>query len=313
MRRKLLHIVLPALAVVTVLMGSFGGAARADGLAIPGKARINIVDLQTIRLERTIDLKGNGVPVLASHPSAPIVASVIPGGGLTFWNTPSFTQASQISDPLFDDVSALAFSPQGDRLFMLSPSLRAVLAFGLQTSKVESIYPIPGGNAIGLDAKDKGLIVRQQDGLTILEPSTGVLLGQWRLNALVNGAMLSSDRLTLAVSSESGLLCFNPATGARLAGLGGEGGYGTLYAPTPSGFFAFCLTSHTLESWLGSGKIAWTALLAKGDHELFASKDGSWLYALGRESRMLSVFETVGGRKLGVLPLAEVLGPSVRF
>lgn len=285
----------------------------ADGLAVPAKARIELIDLKTVRLTRTVDLKGQGIPILAAHPLSPIMACVQPSAGLIFWNTPSFAQASQAKDPLFDDVTAIVFSQEGDRLFLLHASLRAILVFDLKSSTITGTWAIPGGAPQTLDVSGQTLVIGQKDGLTLLEASNGLLLGQWRLESPPTGSLLTDGQLTFALKGQPGLLRYQAQSGQRLTPPIGDGTYGSLLSITSHGTLAMNLLNSHLELRSNQDQLIWSTPVSSGDQDLYQSSDGLWVYALGRESRSLSVIEVATGRELGRLPLAEVGGKAAFY
>ena len=301
-----------------VLSGCFLlGAATivgADGLAVPVKGAIQVVDLKTVRAGRTVSLKGDDIPVLAVHPEATVMATVSPSGGLVFWNLPSFTEASRAEDPLFESVVDMRFSSQGDRVFLLSRDLKAVLVYSLSTSAVESVYPVPGGEPVGLLVGEKALWVEQKEGGALLDLASGDLLTQWRFGARPGGAMFSEDAPVLSVPSTGGVWSFDSSTAAPKARLSGEGSYGTLLPGLSKGsFLAHRVDTGVVEFWTGPKALKWKAPLAPGEHDFVLSPDGQWVYALNRETKMLTVLEGASGRELGKLPVPNLAGRPVFF
>ena len=307
LRQILLRLTLVGIIGLTCL-----SSAQADGLALPAPGKIEVLDLGQIRVTRSIELKGRGAPLLAGHPSGTVLASLL-GDRLTFWNLPGFSEASSGSDALFQDVVAMGFSAKGDRLFLLSRSLKSVLAYSLASTKVESVYPLPGGEPIGLEVGESGLLIRQKDGLTLLEPASGALLAQYRLGSSVAGVFLGSKTMTVAVEGRSGLLRFASASAEPLAAVGGSGTYGSLRSNGGDGFLAVALSGQTLESWSGAGKLAWATPISSGGHSLHLTPDKKLVLAVGSASKMVSVVEAATGRELGKLPVPGLAGDGVFY
>ncbi len=295
-----------------VLCMSAALPANSEGLAIPGPGKIELLDLEQIRVVRSVELKGRGTPVLASHSGGVVVASVL-GERLTFWNLPGFSEASSDTNPLFTSVVAMEFSPKGDRLFLLSTSLKSVLVYSLQTSKVESVYPVPGKEPIGLQVSNDVLLVLQKDGLTTLDTASGALLGQYRLGGTVAGVLYTSNAMTLAVEGRSGLTRLKPATAESLPQVGGSSSYGQLLARQGGAFLAVSTSGQTLESWSAPGKLTWTTHLSQGPHDLFVTKDQKLILAVGGKSRMVSVIDAGTGRELGKLPVEAMGGRAALY
>ncbi len=286
----------------------------ADGLAVPVKGAIQVVDLATVRAGKSVSLKGDGIPVLAIHPQSTVLASVSPTSGLIFWNLPSFTEASQTQDPLFQSVVEMKFSPLGDRIYLLSSDLKAVLVYSLATSSVESIYPVPGGEPLRLMVGENALLIEQRDGGALLDMATGDLLTQWRFGSGTGGAMFSEGLPALSVPITGGVWSFESSTASPKARLSGDGSYGALLPGLLKGsFFAYRDDTGALEAWSGPKAMKWSAPLTAGEHDLVLSPDGQWVYALNRGTKMLTVLEGASGRELGKLPVPDVAGRPVFF
>lgn len=230
--------------VLALLIILFCSAARADGLAVPVKGGFSVLDGKTLAVVRAVEMGGEDVPKLAVHPSSPILAG-LSGQRLVFWNLPSFAEASTHSDSLFAGVTELGFSPDGTTLYLLSDELRAVIKFDLASSRVSGTLPIPGGPPLWMKAYSSGVLVGQDDTLSLLSPNAEKgLLAQFRFAQKVSSALMIGENLLVARAGLAGIDSYQALTGRAVQ-----------FMPTASGF----------KQLVGSGGGSFYALGGAGD------------------------------------------------
>lgn len=286
-----------------------------DGLAVPGRGVISVVDLATIRVSRTVELPGEAVPMLAVHPADSVLATLSSSSGLRFWNLPDFSEASQFEDPLLEGVVDLAFSSDGTRLYLLSQELKAVLVYDLGTSTISQVWPIPGGTPVSLSVGTGSLGVLHKDGASVLDPASGSLKFQFRFGLPVKGALLDKRVIYLSVADGGGVSRYRADNGARLDNVGGGGAYAQLLQDLQSGRLYMVHESESLlEARDGNGgTLAWSSELGQGPHYVMVSRDGKWVYASSRSLKSVAVLEQSSGRELGKLPLQQFEGRPVIY
>lgn len=206
------------LSIQFLLLMALGGVASADGILVPKAGGLLVLHSTTLAQLGEVKLETSAVPLVASHPSAPVVACLTPEKGLVFLNAPGFSEASKHSDPLFKDgIVDLAFSQDGNSLYLLSESLRGVVVFDLSSSKVSGILAVPGGEGRRLAVSEAGVLVRQDEGLVLLSPqSKGGLLAQYRYSDPFLSGLVDGDRLYVSVQGDPGIWVYDVRAGQTL-------------------------------------------------------------------------------------------------
>lgn len=288
--------------------------AGADGLVVPGRGEMQLIDLSTVRAGRTIELEGEAVPVLAVHPQQSVMASVSSSSGLRFWNIPDFSEASRFEDPLLEGVVDARFSNDGASLYLLSQQLKAVIVYDLASSKLGRIWPLPGSSPLALVDGEQGLGVLHKDGASLLDTSNGQLKAQFRFGAPVKGALLDSKFTCLAAADGGGVSRFRADSGKRLPNIGGGGAYSELKKGPNGRYYLVHESASSLEAWEGAGQsMAWNSDLGQGPHYVILSKDGRWVYALSLALKSMSVLDESSGKELGKLPIPSLHGRPVLY
>lgn len=286
----------------------------ADGMVVPGRGQMQLVDLSTVRAGRTIELEGDAIPVLAVHPQQSVLASVSATSGLRFWNLPDFSEASHFEDPLLEGIVDARFSADGARLFLLSQQLKAVLVYDLSGSKLDRVWPLPGSDPLALVGGEQGLGVLHKDGASLLDPSSGQLKAQFRFGVPVKGALLDSRITWLSVADGGGVSRFRADSGKRLASVGGGGAYAQLEKGSSGRYYLVHESESALEVWDGAAQsLVWSAELGQGPHYVLVSQDGRWVYALSLALKSMAVLEEASGKELGKLPIPSMQGRPVLY
>lgn len=211
MRKKLHESGLAAL--VVMLLGTL---VQAEGLAVPVEGGVVVLDGRSLAEVRRVELSGSGVPQLAIHPSSSVLAGLV-GEQLVFWNLPALAEASKHKDSLFSGVNAMAFSVDGSSLFLLSPELRAVLKFDLATSKVTGTLPIPGGVPVWMRVVPDGVMIGQENAVSLLSPIPGKgLLAQYSFPDSIRSAAVNQGRILLARTGIAGVDSYELKTGRAI-------------------------------------------------------------------------------------------------
>jgi hypothetical protein len=227
----------------------FTGTAWADGLVFPKAGGAVVLDGSSLAQGRALSLSSKSIPVLAVHPAAPIMASCTPEEGLVFWNVPSFSEASRHQDSLLKEgIVALAFSKDGEHLYLLSQALRAVVDFDLSQSKVQGLVPVPGGLPEGLEVSTSGLVVWQETGLSLLssDPKVG-LLAQFRFPEKVLAAQVLGQRLYVALRGVSGLWSYQLPNGRALGVIPTQAEIAQISSPVEGGGMLLLKSSGVVE------------------------------------------------------------------
>ncbi len=298
-----------------VFIAQVYGPVWADHLAVPGPGRVSLVDLETLRVSQVLDVGGKGQVSLAVHPSAPVLATAGTEGAVIFWNVPSFEEASRFQEPLLDGVTSLAFSADGARLFCLSPPLRSLVVYDLRSSRVETLWPIPGSDPTGLWTDSNTVVVWQKDGCSVLDPSSGGLLLQVRLGGLLAAGECDGKSLHLSSDRHPGIARYSLRSGQAEGPRYGDAVYQALLHSSDGRVLAVSQgASPRLEAWSkDSARPVWSEQLSGESEYLEESRDGRWLYLSSRKANRIIVLDASSGRELGRLALDDLEGPPVRI
>jgi hypothetical protein len=274
-------------------------AVQADGVAIPKEGGFLVLDGSSLAEVRTVEMGGDDVPKLAVHPSSPIMAG-LRADELTFWNLPSFAEASQHRDPLFEGVVDLEFSEDGATLYLLSSELRAVIAFDLASSRVSGTLPVPGGDPLWLEVHPQGVLVGQEHSVSLLSADAEEgLLSQFRFPEKVSSALVNGQGLYLVRAGTAGVDSYEVQSGRAIgflptssvlkqlvAGVKGDG----MYALSESGAVQAWTADATQPRWTyPAGVVVFDAIVTGGS--------GSTVYAFDHSSQTLVSLDSALGKE----------------
>ena len=281
-------------------------SASAESLFVPTSDGFFVTDLSQRQEPRKVPVPGGGVPVLAVHPESPVLATVTDSSGVVFWNLPSLQVASRNEDTLYKGVVDMGFSQDGNRLYLLSGSLKSVLVFDLASNEISSVWPLVGSKPLALSVKKKGVLVHQSDGAILLDPSKdGAVLAQFRFESPVLASHLAGDYLYLAVQGVDGLQVYRLADGKRFQKLGATP-YSWVVSKRSGGVFLLS-ESHGLESWSKDRKQIWGQKNAKRTSRFLASGNEQWLYLFAPSENSVALWSASAGQPVGKLDFPGVL------
>jgi hypothetical protein len=288
----------------------FSGAVQADGVAIPREGGFLVLNGDSLTEARTVEMGGADVPKLAVHPSSPILAG-LSEDRLTFWNLPSFAEASRHQDSLFKGVVDIDFSDDGTVLYLLSAELRAVIKFDLSSSQVSGTLPVPGGQPLWLQVHAEGVLVGQEHSVSLLSADAEKgLLSQFRFPERITSALVKGQSLFLTRVGSAGVDTYEARTGRAIGFLptastlkqliGGVKGDG-LYALSGNGAVQAWSADGSRPRWtFPAGALSFDAIVTGGS--------GSALYAFDQDSQVLVALDSGLGKESARVNLGGVAG-----
>jgi len=283
---------------VILLFLALTGIVWADGLFVPQAGGGVVLDGRSLQEQKRLKLEGEEVPLAAVHSAAPVLATLTEKGGLVFWNLPDLVEASRHESPLFSEgIVELEFSLAGDKLYLLSSELNAVVVFDLEKSEVSGVLPVPGSRPLGLEVARQGLLVRQSDGVVLLSPQleTG-LLAQFRLPGNLLATTVMEGELCAVTDRNSGAQRFRLSDGKPLELLAGGLSLKSIAAADSRNLFFLLSRNGGLESRSFSSESSlWSSPLGEAFDRLVYGGAGETIYALNQETGSVVAVEARNG------------------
>jgi hypothetical protein len=224
-------------------------------------------------------------------------------------------EASQHRDPLFQEgIADLEFSLNGEELYLLSPGLGAVIVFRLENSQITGLIPIPGGRATDIEVSKMGLLVLQEERLTILSPYPEEgLLAQFRFPSEVASVLPGEGKVHIALKGEGGVLRFRVPDGRTLAPLASSSSISSMVS-RDDGSFVFLGRSGSLEGWVQTEESpAWSHSLGGSYDVLLNAPESGNVYAVDFDSKTLLTLDPRSGAELGRANIGESSGRPIVF
>lgn len=304
--RKILYVSLLCLFV--------SSASGADGLVVPTPGGGVVLEAKSLNQVGEFSLGSASKPLLAVHPSSPILAGYTPDTGVVFWNLPSMAVASTHNDELFGDgISSISFSQDGKSLFLLSDDLRSVVVFDLAKSEVSGLLPIPGTSPESMVVTSVGLLLGQGGGVTFVssEPEEG-LVAQFKFPQTISSTLVLGERLFIGLRSTPGIWSYQLPSGRALGFVPTEGEVKQIRSLGPGKLF--CLLSdagaihgHDFQSptarWTFPGQF----------NQLVVSPAGDVVYGVDRQGLNLVAVEASLGAELARVVLPSGAGDPIGF
>ena len=286
----------------------------ADGLVVPKPGGGVVLDADSLNQVAEFRVDSRTTPLLAVHPSSPILAGYTPETGVVFFNLPSMTVASTHKGELYaNGINDLAFSADGNSLYLLSGELRSVVVLDLKTSEVSGLLPVPGAGSEGLSITSSGLLLNQGSVLSLIGPQADEgLLAQFRFPQDISDAQVEGERLFIGLRGVAGVWSYQLPSGRVLGFLPTEGEV-KQFCPLGRGQ-GFCLLS-------ASGAIQAYDFSAAGPRwtfpgryaRLLRGRESGAVFALDSQSSTVIAVDSKLGSELARATLESGSGYPVLF
>jgi WD40 repeat protein len=144
--------------------------------------------------------------------------------GVTIWETSSWSEAGTVDSPDGDEFTDIAFSPDGERLALVS-ELGVVATHELATGRTSAVasgaVPVAGVNNVNSIeyGRDGSTIVTAGTGVAIVDVATGSLVGTPFPSQAVDSASIAGDGMSVVTGTDDHLLVWDldPTSWADLA------------------------------------------------------------------------------------------------
>lgn len=286
----------------------------ADGLVVPKPGGGVVLEADSLSRVTEFRIDSRSTPLLAVHPSSPILAGYTPETGVVFYNLPSLTVASTHKGELYaSGVNDIAFSSDGNSLYLLSGELRSVVVLDLKTSEVSELLPVPGAGSQRLSATASGLLLNQGSVLSLIggQADEG-LLAQFRFPQDITAAQVEGERLFIGLRSVAGVWSYQLPSGRVLGFLPTEGEVKQLCALGKSKGFCLLNAAGALQAYdFSTPAPRWTfpgryGLLLKG-------RAGDAVYAVDSQSSTIVSVDSRLGSELARVSVDSGSGHPVLF